>query len=187
MHSIIDSTEFDTNYPDKRAVSTINVESPLTSRARLVELAQTHPADLVEFNAGDLPISVSPDSIPDAGMSAAETIEKIGMVNSWMTIRNIEKDLGSLALPRIPVHPSPCTVVEYFPDGDVSGFTDPRQHAVSLVYVVPVEGICEPSQVTLDIAWLTPTEADSDEVRAEMTSGQDRLLRLALAHAGCLP
>ncbi|MDH3294285.1 MAG: NUDIX hydrolase family protein [Acidimicrobiia bacterium] len=102
-------------------------------------------------------------------------------------IRNIEKDLGSLALPRIPVDPTPCTVVEYFPDSDVSGFTDPRQHAVSLVYVVPVEGICEPSQVTLDIAWLTPEEADSHEVRAEMTSGQDRLLRLALAHAGCLP
>lgn len=102
-------------------------------------------------------------------------------------IRNIEKDLGSLALPRIPVAPTPATVIEYFPDSEVSGFTDPRQHAVSLVYVVPVEGICEPSQITLDIAWLTPEEANSSEVRAEMTSGQDRLLRMALAHAGCLP
>ncbi len=102
-------------------------------------------------------------------------------------IRNIEKDLGSLALPKLPSCPTPFTVVEYFPNGDVSGYTDPRQHAVSLVYVVPVEGICEPSKATLDIAWLTPEEADSPEVRVEMTSGQDRLLRLALAHCGCLP
>ncbi len=102
-------------------------------------------------------------------------------------IRNVEKDLGSLAMPRIPASPAPFTVVEYFPDPSVSGFHDPRQHAVSLAYVVPVEGICEPSQVTLDIAWLTPEEANSSEVSKEMTSGQDRLLRTALAHLGCLP
>jgi len=92
MHTILDNEEFDTAYPNKRAVSNIKVDTPLTSRARLVALAQSHPSDLVEFNAGDLPISVSADSIPDAGMSAPETIEKIGMVNSWMVIRNIEKD-----------------------------------------------------------------------------------------------
>lgn len=102
-------------------------------------------------------------------------------------IRNVEKDLGALAMPRIPVSPTPFTVVEYFPDPTVSGYHDPRQHSVSLAYVVPVEGICEPSQVTLDIAWLTPEEANSSEVSKEMTSGQDRLLRTALAHLGCLP
>jgi quercetin dioxygenase-like cupin family protein len=98
MHTIVDSTEFDTAYPDQRAVSTIKVDTPLISRARLVGLAQSHPAELVEFNPGDLPISVSADSIPDAGMSAPETIEKIGMVNSWMVIRNIEKDPAYRAL-----------------------------------------------------------------------------------------
>jgi len=92
MHTIVDIKEFDTAYPGQRAVSTVQVDSHLTTRKRLVELAQTHPSDLVEFNPGDLPISVSPDSVPEAGMTAAETIEKIGMVNSWMTIRNIEKD-----------------------------------------------------------------------------------------------
>ncbi len=92
MHTIIDRTEFDSAYPDKRAISNIKIDTPLATRARLVGLAQSHPAELVEFNAGDLPISVSADSIPEAGMSAPETIEKIGMVNSWMVIRNIEKD-----------------------------------------------------------------------------------------------
>lgn len=99
-------------------------------------------------------------------------------------LRHIEKDLGALAIPRLPASPTPFTVVEYFPDVSISGFHDPRQHAVSLAYVVPVEGICEPSQVSLDLAWLTPAEASSEEVAGEMTSGQDRLLRMALAHIG---
>lgn len=102
-------------------------------------------------------------------------------------LRNCEKDLGLLAMPRIPVDPAPFTVVEYFPDPDKSGYHDPRQHAVSLVYVVPVDGECEPTQEALDLAWFTPAEAASPAVIGQMTGGQDRLLRLALAHVGQLP
>ena len=50
-------------------------------------------------------------------------------------LRHIEKDLGAVALPQIPTNPAPFTVAEYFPDPEVSGFHDPRQHAVSLVYL----------------------------------------------------
>ena len=102
-------------------------------------------------------------------------------------LRHCEKDLGPLALPRIPVDPAPFTVVEYFPDPDKTGYHDPRQHAVSLVYVVPVDGECEPTQEALDLAWFTPAEAASPAVIGQMTGGQDRLLRLALAHVGQLP
>lgn len=102
-------------------------------------------------------------------------------------MRHCEKDLGPLALPRVPVNPAPFTVVEYFPDPDRSGFFDPRQHAVSLAYVVPVEGDCEPTQEALDLHWFTPQEAVSSEVRMQMTGGHDRLIRLALAHVGRLP
>ncbi len=102
-------------------------------------------------------------------------------------LRHIEKDLGDLALPRIPTNPVPFTVAEYFPDPSISGFHDPRQHAVSMAYVVPLDGDCEPSKAALDMAWLTPEEANSPEVRSEMTGGHDRLLRLAMAHTGCLP
>lgn len=101
-------------------------------------------------------------------------------------LRHIEKDLGSVALPQIPTNPAPFTVAEYFPDPEISGFHDPRQHAVSLVYVVPVKGDCAPSQDALDLVWLTPAEAISQNVRAEMTGGQDLLVQLALAHVGAL-
>ncbi|HSP26991.1 MAG TPA: NUDIX hydrolase family protein [Ilumatobacteraceae bacterium] len=102
-------------------------------------------------------------------------------------MRHCEKDLGPLALPRVPANPTPFTVVEYFPNPDRSGFYDPRHHAVSLAYVVPVDGECEPTQEALDLSWFTPQEAVSSEVIAQMTSGHDRLIRLALAHVGKLP
>ena len=102
-------------------------------------------------------------------------------------LRHLEKDLGPLALPRVPPDPSPFTVVEYFPDPDISGFHDPRHHAVSLAYVVPVDGDCMPTQEALDLAWFTPAEVMSDQVRRQMTAGHDRLIRLALAHVGELP
>jgi ADP-ribose pyrophosphatase YjhB (NUDIX family) len=101
-------------------------------------------------------------------------------------LRHIEKDLGSVALPQIPTNPAPFTVAEYFPDPYISGFHDPRQHAVSLVYVVPVKGDCAPSQDALDLVWLTPAEAITQNVRVEMTGGQDVLVQLALAHSGVL-
>jgi ADP-ribose pyrophosphatase YjhB (NUDIX family) len=102
-------------------------------------------------------------------------------------VRNCEKDLGPLALPRIPISPSPFTVVEYFPDPDRSGFHDPRQHAVSLAFVVPVDGECTPTQQALDLAWFNPAEVVSQAVVGQMTGGQDRILRLALAFVGQLP
>lgn len=102
-------------------------------------------------------------------------------------LRHCEKDLGPLALPRVPPNPAPFTVAEYFPHPDISGLHDPRQHAVSLVYVVPVDGECQPTQEALDLAWFTPAEVMSPSVITQMTGGQDRLLRLALAHVGQLP
>jgi ADP-ribose pyrophosphatase YjhB (NUDIX family) len=102
-------------------------------------------------------------------------------------IRHLEKELGPLALPRIPPEPSPFTVVEYFQDPTISGFHDPRHHAVSLAYVVPVSGECQPTQQALELTWFTPAEAVSDRVRREMTGGHDRLIRLALASVGVLP
>jgi ADP-ribose pyrophosphatase YjhB (NUDIX family) len=99
-------------------------------------------------------------------------------------LRHLEKDLGSMALPRLPPTPQPFTVAEYFPTPGVSGFHDPRQHAVSLAFVVPVEGDCEPQQDALELRWFTPEEASDPVLQAEMAGGQGNLLRQALAHCG---
>jgi ADP-ribose pyrophosphatase YjhB (NUDIX family) len=102
-------------------------------------------------------------------------------------MRHCEKDLGPLALPQIPPATAPFTVAEYFPDPRLTGYHDPRQHAVSLVFIVPVDGDCEPTQEALDLAWFTPAQVVTLDVIGQMTGGQDRLLRLALAHVGQLP
>jgi Domain of unknown function (DUF4916) len=98
--------------------------------------------------------------------------------------RHIEKDLGPVALPQIPPSPQPFTVAEYFPTPGVTPFHDARQHAVSLAFVVPVVGDCQPQQDALDLAWLTPEEAVTPGVVEEMDGGHGVLLRQALAHLG---
>jgi ADP-ribose pyrophosphatase YjhB (NUDIX family) len=100
-------------------------------------------------------------------------------------LRHIEKDLGPLALPRLPASPQPFTVAEYFPTLGVTPFHDPRQHAVSLAYVVPVDGDCAPQQDALELAWFSPAEAVEPAVLAEMAGGQGTLVRQALASVGC--
>lgn len=99
-------------------------------------------------------------------------------------LRHIEKDLGPMALPRLPQAPQPFTVAEYFPVPGVTPFHDPRQHAVSLAYIVPVMGDCTPSQDALDLAWLSPREACDANILAEFGRGHGTLLRQAMAHLG---
>ncbi|MEO9137683.1 MAG: NUDIX hydrolase family protein [Jatrophihabitans sp.] len=99
-------------------------------------------------------------------------------------LRHLEKDLGPLVLPRIPTTPQPFTVAEYFPVAGVTPFHDPRQHAVSLAFVIPVEGDCEPRQDALELTWMTPSEARDERVLADMVGGQGTLLLQALAHMG---
>ncbi len=99
-------------------------------------------------------------------------------------LRHVEKDLGPLALPRVPPAPQPFTVAEYFPTPGVTPFHDPRQHAVSLAFIVPVEGDCAPQQDALELTWFSPLEARDPAVLAELMNGQATLLLQALSHLG---
>ncbi|WP_460802053.1 NUDIX hydrolase family protein [Microbacterium sp. GXF6406] len=100
--------------------------------------------------------------------------------------RHIENDLGPMAFPLLPPQPLPFTVAEYFPLPGVSAYHDERQHAVSLAFVVPVTGTCEPRQDALEVTWFTPEAAASDDVAAEMEGGRGTLIRHALASLGLL-
>ena len=92
-----------------------------------------------------------------------------------------------MALPQIPASPQPFTVAEYLPTHGVTPFHDPRQHAVSLAYVVPMTGDCQPQQDALDLAWITPEEACGPQVQSEMSGGHGYLLRQAMAWVGRQP
>ncbi|GGH41685.1 DUF4916 domain-containing protein [Microbacterium album] len=100
--------------------------------------------------------------------------------------RHLENDLGPMAFPLLPPQPTPFTVAEYFPIPGVSAYHDDRQHAVSLAFVVPVTGTCEPRQDALEVTWMSPEEAASDALAAEMEGGRGTLVRTALASVGAL-
>ncbi len=102
-------------------------------------------------------------------------------------LRNLEKDLGPTAFPQLPTSIVPFTVAEYFPLPGVAPLHDPRQHAVALAYIVPVSGDCNPRQDALELTWLTPQEATSPEVLADLEGGRGTLLKQALAAVGALP
>ena len=91
-----------------------------------------------------------------------------------------------MAFPLLPASPTPFHVAEYFPMPGISAYTYDRQHAVALAYVVPVTGTCDPRQDALEITWMSPEEAQSDALSAEMEGGRGTLLRLALASVGRL-
>ena len=65
---------------------------PLFELERLVELARTLPAAQVEYNAGDVPITLDPARTPRTGLSAEETIRRIEECRSWLVLKNVERD-----------------------------------------------------------------------------------------------
>lgn len=93
--------------------------------------------------------------------------------------RNLAKDLGPLAFPRLPTNVVPATIAEYFPFP--GRLTDERQHAVSLVFVVPVTGEAQPRQDALDIRWISVQDAVRDAIDGEFVGGRGAVLRSALA------
>lgn len=67
-------------------------DHPLFTLPRLVELSQTLPADRVEYNAGNLPITQDPTLTPQNGLSIEETIRRIEECRSWLVLKNVEQD-----------------------------------------------------------------------------------------------
>jgi hypothetical protein len=64
----------------------------LFSLPRLIELAQTLPADRVEYNSGNIPVSQDPSLTPRTGLSVAETIRRIEECQSWLVLKNVERN-----------------------------------------------------------------------------------------------
>jgi len=71
---------------------------PLFALPRLIELARRLPADRVEYNAGDVPVSLDPRDTPRTGLSVEETIRRIEECRSWMVLKNVEHDADYRAL-----------------------------------------------------------------------------------------
>ncbi|MGJ0203646.1 NUDIX hydrolase family protein [Leucobacter sp. gxy201] len=124
---------------------------------------------------------------PEGGMTRALVSGRVryGETLREALFRHLENDLGPMAFPQMPSALVPAQVAEYFPMPGISAYVDERQHAVSLVYVVPVTGSCSPRQDALEVTWMSPEEALSPEMLDEMSGGRGALLRQALSTVGC--
>lgn len=100
-------------------------------------------------------------------------------------VRHLEKDLGTMALPRLGPSLVPYAVNEYYPSPGY-GLHDARQHAVSLAYVVVLDGDVEPCDDALDFSWFTPEQAADPMLILDMEPGHATLLRKILLEAGRL-
>ena len=82
---------------------------PLFSLDRLMELARTLPPDHVEYNAGQLPISLDGSLTPRNGLSPEETLRRIEDCQSWMVLKYVDndplyRDLLNRCLAEVQVH-----------------------------------------------------------------------------------
>ena len=65
---------------------------PLFEFSRLMQLCRSLPEPSVEYNAGNIPISVAPERTPGNGLSAEETIRRIAECKSWLALKYVEQD-----------------------------------------------------------------------------------------------
>lgn len=65
---------------------------PLFELPRLVKLATELPETFVEYNAGNLPVSIEWKKTPKNGLSAEETIRRIEECSSWMVLKRVDQD-----------------------------------------------------------------------------------------------
>ncbi len=67
-------------------------DHPLFELPRILDLAKRLPAENIEYNAGDMPMSVDPALTPRTGLSIEETLRRIEECKSWMVLKYVETD-----------------------------------------------------------------------------------------------
>lgn len=73
-------------------------EHPLFQLERLLKLSQSLPACCIEYNAGQIPMSIEHAQTPMNGLSAGETIRRISECKSWLVLKYVERDPEYAAL-----------------------------------------------------------------------------------------
>lgn len=65
---------------------------PLFELERLARLGAVHPPELVEYDAGEVPVGLDPARTPRTALCVEETIRRIEACRSWMVIKHVERD-----------------------------------------------------------------------------------------------
>ena len=65
---------------------------PLFQIDRLLELSKRLPESCIEYNAGNIPVSIDAELTPRNGLSPEETIRRIAECKSWLVMKYVEQD-----------------------------------------------------------------------------------------------
>jgi hypothetical protein len=87
-----------------------------------MELAKHLPEKNIEYNAGNIPMSIDPNVTPRNGLSVEETIRRIEECRSWMVLKYVEedaeyRDLLHQCLAEIQPHTEPIAPGMMQPEG----------------------------------------------------------------------
>ncbi|WP_437224264.1 JmjC domain-containing protein [Planctomicrobium sp. SH661] len=92
-HLEIQPVEFENCFSKKPFLIQHNLcTHPLFSMERILELSRRLPESCIEYNAGNLPVSIDPALTPRNGLSVEETIRRIEECRSWMVLKYVEND-----------------------------------------------------------------------------------------------
>ncbi len=79
-------------YPETPHVIRHNLhDHPLLTIAAIADLGESLPIKSVEYNKGNLPVGIDPDSVPANGLTIGETIRNAQTSGSWAVLKNIEQ------------------------------------------------------------------------------------------------
>ena len=95
--------------------------------------------------------------------------------------RQLRETLGEKIHFEIAAEPQPDFVVTYFTQPRSIGLHDPRQHALTLNFVVPIEGTTEVGGEAIDFRWF---DLDALPKAEEFGFGQKRVVRECLLRRG---
>jgi hypothetical protein len=91
--------QFAANYPETPHKLPHGLrDHPLLTLESLAKLSERLPHASVEYNKGDLPTGVDPDSDIANGLSIGDTIRNVDTCRSWAVLKNIEQDDAYRAL-----------------------------------------------------------------------------------------
>jgi ADP-ribose pyrophosphatase YjhB (NUDIX family) len=91
--------------------------------------------------------------------------------------RQLRETLGSRIVFSIDADPQPDYVAQYFTAARPVGTLDPRQHALTLNFMVPLTGDPEPAGEAIDFRWFDPSGLPKCE---EFGFGQDQIVAACL-------
>lgn len=90
---------FDVNFNRRPFLLTHHLTGhPLFTLPRLIALTRRLAPQNIEYNAGNVPLSLDPQATPRTGLSVQETLMQMHAHNSWVVLKNVEQDLEYRAL-----------------------------------------------------------------------------------------